>query len=188
MADQPAVNGAKEFFEKVLPEGFAAGDHAASGENASLHYVITGEGGGEWNVKVADGKMTVTAGAAPEPALVTFKLSSKDLLDAVNSRNGAVPGLVLPIQQPGKGGGSAAARSLKGTMVLHLTRPDGDPLEMEMCFNGAAAPKTEMTVALSDRIAMDEGRMNGQEAFMTGKIKVQGDMGFLMQVAMATGR
>ena len=83
---------------------------------------------------------------------------------------------------------SAAARALKGTMVLHLTRPDGDPLEMEMCFNGAATPKTEMTVALADRIAMDEGRMNGQEAFMTGKIKVQGDMGFLMQVAMATGR
>ena len=44
MADQPAVNSAKEFFEKVLPEGFAAGDHAASGENASLHYVITGSG------------------------------------------------------------------------------------------------------------------------------------------------
>jgi putative sterol carrier protein len=30
---------------------------------------------------------------------------------------------------------------------------------------------------------MQSGKLNGQEAFMTGKIKVEGDMGFLMQIA-----
>jgi putative sterol carrier protein len=36
---------------------------------------------------------------------------------------------------------------------------------------------------LADYVAMQEGRLNGQEAFMTGKLKVEGDMGFLMQIA-----
>jgi len=32
---------------------------------------------------------------------------------------------------------------------------------------------------------MVDGKLNGQEAFMTGKMKVEGDMGFMMQVGMA---
>jgi putative sterol carrier protein len=39
---------------------------------------------------------------------------------------------------------------------------------------------------LTDFIAMQEGRLNGQEAFMTGKMKVTGDMAFLMQIATLT--
>jgi putative sterol carrier protein len=29
---------------------------------------------------------------------------------------------------------------------------------------------------------MQKGKLNGQEAFMTGKLKVEGDLGFLMQI------
>ena len=32
-------------------------------------------------------------------------------------------------------------------------------------------------------VAMQEGRLNGQEAFMTGKMKIEGDLAFLMQIA-----
>jgi putative sterol carrier protein len=30
---------------------------------------------------------------------------------------------------------------------------------------------------------MQEGRLNGQEAFMTGKMRIEGDLAFLMQIA-----
>jgi putative sterol carrier protein len=50
-------------------------------------------------------------------------------------------------------------------------------------FNNAATPRTVMSMKLADYVAMQEGRLNGQEAFMTGKMKIQGDMAFLMQLA-----
>ena len=75
--------------------------------------------------------------------------------------------------------------TLRGTVEQNLTRPDGDAFNVQICFNGAAAPRTKLTLALADQLAMAEGRMNPQEAFMTGKLKVEGDMGFMMQVGMA---
>jgi putative sterol carrier protein len=40
-----------------------------------------------------------------------------------------------------------------------------------------------MKAKLADYVAMQEGKLNGQEAFMTGKLRIEGDMGFLMQIA-----
>ncbi|HZR83137.1 MAG TPA: SCP2 sterol-binding domain-containing protein [Candidatus Binatia bacterium] len=184
MADDTQGTTVQQFFDELLPAGFAAQQaENPSSEDVALQYHVTGEGGGDWSVKIAGGKMTVERGTAP--ALLTFTLSAPDLLDAINSRNGAVPALVVPAQQR-QGASSGAVRALRGTMALNLTRPSGDPFKLEMTFNGATTPRTEMTIALADHVAIQEKRMNAQEAFMTGKMKVQGDMGFLMQVGMAT--
>ena len=77
----------------------------------------------------------------------------------------------------------ARAKQLKGTLALDLARDGNDPVRMEMAFNDAATPRTVMKMKLADYVAMQEGRLNGQEAFMTGKLKVEGDLGFLMQIA-----
>ena len=190
MAENPTdVTAPSTFFEELLPQGFAAqAAESPNPEDIVLQYHVSGDGGGQWTVKVAGGKMEVERGATA-PALLTFSLAASDLMDAINSRNGAVPGLILPAQRGGSGGGSSGAvEALRGTMALNLTRPVGDPFKMEMMFNGAAQPRTEMTIALSDHLLVQEGKMNGQEAFMTGKMRVAGDMGFLMQVGMATAR
>lgn len=186
MADQtPSVATPNQFFEELLPQGFAAQQaENPGGDDVTLQYHVTGDGGGDWTVAIAGGKMTVSRGIAP--ALLSFTLAAADLLDAINSRNGAVPSLVVPEQRGG--GNSGAVRALRGTMALRLTRSQGEPFALDMTFNGAAAPRTEMTIALEDHVAIQEGRLNGQQAFMTGKMKVQGDMGFLMQVGMATAR
>lgn len=188
MADETTATSAKQFFEELLPAGFAAQQaEVPANEDVTLRYKVTGDGGGEWTVRIAGGKMSVTPGASDDPALLSMTISAKDLLDALNSRNGAAPSIVLPNQQQGKGG-SGMVKALKGTLVQHLTRPAGEPFELEMCFNGAATPRTELTLALADFVAMQEGKLNGQEAFMTGKMKVAGDMGFMMQVGMAIAR
>jgi SCP-2 sterol transfer family protein len=187
MAENPTeVTTPSAFFEELLPQGFAAqGAENPNPEDVVLQYNVSGDGGGQWTVKIAGGKMTVERGAAAA-ALLTFSLASADLLDAINTRNGAAPGLVIPAPQ--RGGSSGAVKALRGTMALNLTRPTADPFKLEMMFNGAAQPRTEMTIALSDHLLIQEGKMNGQEAFMTGKMRVTGDMGFLMQVGMATAR
>jgi len=173
-----------QFFEQVVPEGFAADQANAPQDDATLCYVVTGDGGGEWTLKITGGQMTVERGKGE--ALVTYTVSAKDATDAINARNGASPALLVPPRRPGqRAGAGAAVKALRGTVEQNLTRPEGEPFKLEICFNGAAAPRTKLTVALADQLAMSEGKMNPQEAFMTGKLKVEGDMGFMMQVGMA---
>lgn len=162
--------------------GFAA--QAQESGNAprdfKLQFLVTGDGGGEWAVAIGDGKMTSAKGRGD--ANLTVTLSVDDWRDAVLGRNGATLALILPQQRPGRPDNSARAMQLKGTMGLELAR-DGNPWKVEMCFNNAAAPRTVLKMKLVDYLDMQTGKLNGQEAFMTGRIKVEGDMGFLMQIA-----
>ena len=40
-----------------------------------------------------------------------------------------------------------------------------------------------MTISLENFMAMAEGKLDGTAAFMTGKLKIQGDMGIAMKLA-----
>jgi putative sterol carrier protein len=57
---------------------------------------------------------------------------------------------------------------------------------MEVCFGGAETPRTVMKAKIEDYIAIGQGKLNGQEAFMTGRVRVEGDMAFMMQIAALT--
>ncbi len=45
-----------------------------------------------------------------------------------------------------------------------------------------ASPKMTMTMAGSDYVDMTTGKLNGQMAFMSGKLKIAGDMGLAMKM------
>jgi putative sterol carrier protein len=189
MAEQPPVPEnvtPEQFFEQFLPMGFAA--QTAAGGNTpqdfTLQYHLTGSGGGDWLVTIAGGQMTAKKGSGE--ANLAFTLSADDWRDAVLGRNGATIALILPQNRPGRPDNSARARALKGTMALELSRDGAEPYRQEMCFNGGTTPRSLMKMKLADYLAMQEGRLNGQEAFMTGKLKIEGDLGFLMQLATLT--
>jgi hypothetical protein len=172
----------QQFFEELLPAGFAAQASTGSApQDFTIQFRLSGAEGGEWHATIADGVMQVRRGTGEANLSVT--LSVDDWRDAVLGRNGASLGLLLPQNRPGRPDNSARAKALKGTMALELSRPQPEPFRLEMCFNNAAAPKTTLRMALSDYLAMQDGSQNGQQLFMQGRIRVEGDMGFLMQVA-----
>ncbi len=45
-----------------------------------------------------------------------------------------------------------------------------------------ASPKMTMTMAAQDYVDMISGKLNGQMAFMSGKLKIAGDMGLAMKM------
>ena len=186
MAEQPQVPAnvtPAQFFEEFLPMGFAA-QAAESGSTPgdfAMVFQVEGEGGGEWLAKIEGGKMTVTKGGGE--ANLTTRMSVADWRDAVTGQNGANLSLILPPQRPGRPDNSGRAKALKGVMGVELARDGAEPFRVEMCFNGATAPKTIIKMKIADYIAMQDGSLNGQQAFMSGKLKVEGDMGFLMQIA-----
>ena len=176
----------EQFFEQLLPAGFAAqkDSGAAVPQDFSMQYHVTGNGGGDWHVTIKDGVLTSKKGT--EPAVLTFTLAVDDFLDAILSRNGAAPALLLPASRPGRPDTSGRAKMLKGAISQELAREGGDPFKLEMKFNGADAPRTVLKMKLADFVAMQEGKLNGQEAFMTGRLRIEGDMAFMMQVAALT--
>jgi hypothetical protein len=187
MADQPTVSEdvtPEEFFEQLLPMGFAAqaqqGGEGAPRE-ATMQYHVTGPGGGDWTLVISGGQMTASKGTAAS-ANVAFTVSVDDWRDAVLGRDGATLGLILPQPRPGRPDNSARALALKGTMGLELSRDGKDPFKVEMCFNNAATPKTVVKMKINEFVDIQTGKLNGQEAFMTGKLRVEGDLGFLMQI------
>jgi putative sterol carrier protein len=188
MADPMPVSDSvtpQQFFEELLPAGFAAQASTGSApQDFTIQFRLDGAGGGEWQAAIVNGGMQVRRGTGE--ANLTVTLTVDDWRDAVLGRNGAALGLLLPQNRPGRPDNSARAKALKGTMALELSRPQLDPFRLEMCFNNAAAPKTMLRMALSDYLAMQDGSQNGQQLFMQGRIRVEGDMGFLMQVAALT--
>jgi putative sterol carrier protein len=99
-------NTIQEFFDalpgKIDPARLA-------GMNATFQFCASGDGGGDWNVKIADGKAAIAAGKADSPTIV-------------------------------------------------------------------------LTAAAADWLALMNGQMNGQTAFITGKLKIQGDMTLAMKL------
>ncbi len=176
----------QQFFEQLLPAGFAAQKEVGNAvpQDFSMQYHVQGDGGGAWHVAITDGAMITKQGTGE--AILTFTLSLDDFLDAIHSRNGAAPTVLLPASRPGRPDTSGRAKMLKGTIAQELARDGADPFKLEMKFNGAESPRTVLKMKLADFVAMQEGKLNGQEAFMTGRLRIEGDMAFMMQVAALT--
>jgi hypothetical protein len=64
-----------------------------------------------------------------------------------------------------------------GQWSVDCTRPGG------LIASGvAAAPKCTVAATDADFLAIVNGKMNAQMAFMSGKLKIQGDMGLAMKL------
>lgn len=68
-----------------------------------------------------------------------------------------------------------------GTWIVDLTQPGGKISEGD----GEAACTITMTAP--DFVDMMNGKLNGQMAFMSGKLKVAGDMGLAMKLQSLLG-
>ncbi len=185
MAEQESVTP-EQFFGELLPAGFQAQRDAGGAvpQELTMQYVLTGDGGGEWAVTIKDGQLATSKGR--HDAVITFTLSADDFRDAILGRNGATLAILLPQNRPGRPDNSGRVKQMKGTVAQELARDGMDPFKIEMCFNGGEAPRTVLKMKLADFVAMQEGRLNGQEAFMTGRLRIEGDMAFMMQIAALT--
>jgi SOS-response transcriptional repressor LexA len=92
MTDQPPIAESvspEQFFEQLLPMGFAA--QVQQGQNRpqdlTLQFHLTGDGGGDWAVTISGDTMTACKGS--DDANVTVTVSVDDWRDAVLGRGAA---------------------------------------------------------------------------------------------------
>jgi len=174
-----------EYFQTTVLEQFAAKiENAPSGAVdqpvLTATYVITGEGGGTFGLR-AHGKAIefVPDGIVGSDMQTTMTVE--------NWRRAVEDGETNPFVDNYCRGKAEVVKSLKGAVALDLTRADGSTYEDRTIFNGEEEPEVTLRMTADDYAAMMRGDLNGQMAFMTGKLKFEGSLPLLMQIGALSG-
>jgi len=192
IARPPASLSCADLFATWLPDAFARARAAgAKAPDVVISVVLDGKGGGAWTLRVAGGSLTVTDGADPA-SLVVVRQPVADFRAAIWGE-GNLDSLLPPqldlaaaitgeVQLP-----VAALAQVKGT--LHLDVPDfaGRSWQVAFMFGGAAEPSATVTADLPTLEQLRSGALAPAEAFFTGKIRVAGDVPWLMQIGLSFG-
>jgi len=173
-----------DFFTTFVPEQFrqmAAETDLSSmaGREFTLQFQVAGK---RYCLRVRDGKdLEIVEGGIEKP-MIELKVSEADWRDAVT---GKTQGVIDRFTDPTQAADLNRYNRLlatRGTLHLELRKPDGNVMPVDLVFNGQAKPEVTIKLALADWVAMQNGEVNGQVLFMSGKMQAQGDMVFLISL------
>jgi putative sterol carrier protein len=179
-----------KFFEEVVPQIFRdeLRDHPVQGMDGfdfKLQFTITGDSGATYGIVVKNGTdLQVTANGIPDPQ-INFELNEKDWRDSITGKEGgeAVMGMFFNPAMLNKNKYDSLL-GVKGILNLVLSRETGEPFNAKLKFNNANMPVSTIHMKASEYSAMLKGRINPVTAFMSGKLRVSGDMGLALKLQM----
>jgi hypothetical protein len=178
----------KAFAQAELPED-------AKEVEVSLGVRLEGTGGGEWLFHLERGQLRVER-ASVEGAAFSVIQSVDDWRGALwESRGGAFGRQSRAIFQPGQaaagGPGTlppsalAQLRALSGVIRMVVAGDEAGDWAVSFKLGSGpvpAEPTTTVTVSAEDAAALERGELDPMQAFMSGRIRVTGDMALLMQM------
>lgn len=168
-----------EYFERIVPEQFASvmAEHPeASGQpELTATYEINGEGGAVYGLRMTAGQIEVVPGGIAGSDIKTTT-GVAEWAAAVDTGSND---LIVDLYGRSK---VDAIKSLQGIVQLDLTNPDGSPYTSTLVLSGADEPEVTLRMTTSDYADMMRGQLNGQMAFMTGKLKFEGSLPLLMKL------
>ena len=179
------ITSPSEYFEHVVPQQFAAAladapEGIADQPELIAVYEITGEGGGTYHLRSMGTQLDIAPGDA-EGADMYTSVTIDDW------RKSVATGLIDPFVDYVSRRKVGVVKSLKGTVRLELMHSDGSMWESATVFGGQTEPTVTLHMDGDDYTAMMRGELNGQMAFMTGKLKFEGSLPLLMQIGALSG-
>jgi len=177
----------KDYFEQVVPEMVKeqmSGTPVANmdGTEFTVEFNIKGDQDYVYSIAVKDAKdLEVTEGSL-DKAMIKLELSEDMWRKAVTGKLEGAMDMFTDMSQTANRQRYDALAGTNGTMTVEMTLPDGSVAPLKIVFNGAASPEVTFKVGLEDWALMQKGELAGPTAFMTGKLKIEGDMPFAMSL------
>jgi hypothetical protein len=142
------------------------------GTEFTLQIIVEGEKSLVQGITIKDAKeVTVTAGGVANPMLsVTI---SEDIFQHIYALVTAFTGRRQ----------YDTVKRAQGTVQLELGMPGGWTLPVKAVFNSAAQPSIKIGADAAEFAGIALGNVNAPQAFMSGKIKLEGDMAFGLSLA-----
>ncbi|GAB4119040.1 MAG: hypothetical protein Fur005_10460 [Roseiflexaceae bacterium] len=170
------------YYAEVVPQQYAV---AMSGLDATILaqavLAATFEIDGERHGLQANGAELVYVPGGVEVPDMLVRMSHADW--AVGVEHGATEAMIDYIQRRKV----QVVKSLKGTVTLELERSDGTILTSSTTFGQLAEPAVTLMMTTDDYAAMLRGELNGQMAFMMGRLKFEGSLPLLMAIGALAG-
>jgi hypothetical protein len=173
------ISTPEAYYTRVVPQQLTSGSPADQPELTAI-YEIAGEGGGTYGLRVTGGQVE----AVPPEQVTSPDLHTTMSYDdwQTFAQSGATDPLVDYVAR----GKAAVVKGLKGSVRLELTRSNGDIWQSTTVFNNEAEPGLTLIMTDDDYRSMLSGDLNGQMAFLTGKLKFEGSLPLLMQIGALT--
>ena len=187
--DIPGDISVSEFFESFVPETFTAviaerPIPGMDGTKFTLQVNLTGVGGAEYGITVRDArKMEVAVGTIENPMLTVVA----PYFAWRAGISGEIKGAEM-LTNPARFAGMVdremyeAAETTRGTVIFNPVLGEGLDVRIKIIFNGAEQPSVTLSAAPDVLAAMSTGELSGPEAFMQGRLKIDGDITFAMRI------
>jgi SCP-2 sterol transfer family len=167
----------QEYFETYVPEligGYLAEEPVADMEGTSFTTQVKVEGRKSlvFGITIDDAKEISVQPEGLENPMVSVTVG-EDVIKHITRQVSSLTGRKQ----------YDAMLNAKGTLTLEMEMPDNRVLPLTIVFNGAAEPQATMSGPADVIARVMTGQIQGPQAFMEGKIKITGDMMFLMSLA-----
>jgi putative sterol carrier protein len=183
--DIPENVTVKEYFDEYVPKVFAEQVGAGAilgmeGTEIKVQFDITD--GPTYSIVVKDAKeLEVKEGPVDTPT-VTLSMSEDIFRRAVTGKLQGATDTFTDVSKMSRNRYDQLL-GVKGKMTLDLAAGDGTSADITVKFNGADSPASTFKCSLEDWVAMNNGQLAGPTAFMSGKLKIEGDMPFAMSLS-----
>jgi putative sterol carrier protein len=149
-------------------------DKELKGTEFSLAVDVSGE---VYSYLVKDGTdFTIKEGDIDAP-MVRVRVTKDTLQKMIATQN---LDMLLGIQSDLNKNKYNVLKGLKGSFVAELTNDDGSVFVIDTTFNNAVEPKATFRMKTTDSIALIRKETNPVNLFMSGQMKIDGDMAFAM--------
>ncbi|MGQ9547683.1 MAG: SCP2 sterol-binding domain-containing protein [Roseiflexus sp.] len=175
------------YFSEVVPQRFAAAVAGASEDvltqpELTVTYTIEGEGdqGSVFGLKVSGGSIECVDGGIENADLQL--VMTYDNWRSVAEGDAVEPFIDYFLRRKVE-----VVKNLRGMVKLELTRSDDSVFESVSIFGGQSEPSVTLRMTTDDYRQMLSGELNGQMAFMMGKLRFEGSLPLLMQIGALSG-
>ncbi len=180
MREIPTNIGIKELLTEISPNiareaiKSSGAEKELEGTVFSLVVEVSGE---KYSYLVKDGRdFDVKQGDIDSP-LVRVKIDKSSLEKMIATKS---LDMLLGIQSDLNKQKYNALKGLKGSFTAELTNDDGSVTTIETILNNTLEPKATFKMKTADSISLVRKETNPVNLFMSGAMKIEGDMAFAM--------